>query len=270
VCLIGLFVLNMAIGPMVCIACLLGVTVLTHFTLTDALAPLISNLPQTLTVEEDIREEEKALATASSSFDSTHADTSGAAAYYDTEIAFGDEHEHDHDEHTDGDETDETHQVTGSRGVEGLPGTASAFSSLVKSLFHSKLQSEAASSGLTNAINKLSAPFSASNSNTPPTILSRWLHPEIYDDFIALRALLTNDDMAPEDEEPFQEYLPPELWLGKPTLWIPRDEAHVSRQEVAHSKGVLPVTDAGSRLTGKGRVAVDMARAPFDEPRMQL
>ena len=51
---------------------------------------------------------------------------------------------------------------------------------------------------------------------------------------------------------------------GASELWIPRDEARVSRQEVAHSSEVVPTTDRGAWLNEKGRMVIDLTEAPFE------
>ncbi|KFA72076.1 hypothetical protein S40288_02329 [Stachybotrys chartarum IBT 40288] len=276
-CLIGLFVINGAFGPMIMMILLLAFTVLVDFTLSDAIAPLVQNLPQTLPLEEEIREEEKQLAAAAATDVEPHTDDQPggtAASYYDTEQAFGDEsnamNQIDEEEEEDYDHTTD-HVVSGNRAIEGAGGITSVLGSMLKTTAQDRLQSEADASGLTSFFAKLSAFFTRPpDDTTPPSFMARWLHPEIHEDFLALRKMLPEGFAA--DDEPAQQgdYLPPELWLDKPTLWIPRDEARVSRQEVAHSKGVTPVTDRGAKLDVKGRVVVDLGQAPFKEPRIQL
>lgn len=62
-------------------------------------------------------------------------------------------------------------------------------------------------------------------------------------------------------------YLPPELWLPSPTIWIPEDEAGVSRQEVEHGSRYTPMTSSGAMVQYSGRIKVDFQRAPIDEVR---
>lgn len=72
----------------------------------------------------------------------------------------------------------------------------------------------------------------------------------------------------PEDHK-YCDYLPREMWAPKPTLWIPRDEARVSRQ-VAHTKKYTPISDRGASLDDKGRVVVLLDQAPLDVPKLIL
>jgi hypothetical protein len=61
------------------------------------------------------------------------------------------------------------------------------------------------------------------------------------------------------------------MWAPAPRLWLPRDEARVSRQEVAHSAGSLGASDEGCWLVenkkgrGMGRVECDFQKSPLHE-----
>lgn len=50
-----------------------------------------------------------------------------------------------------------------------------------------------------------------------------------------------------------------------PILWIPEDIAGVSKQEVAETSRVIPITDEGSRLDEKNKLVWDTegARPPI-------
>lgn len=52
-------------------------------------------------------------------------------------------------------------------------------------------------------------------------------------------------------------YSPPSMRKRSPRIWLPRDAAGVSRQEVAHTAKVVEVTDEGAWLDAKGGVSVD-------------
>jgi len=43
-----------------------------------------------------------------------------------------------------------------------------------------------------------------------------------------------------------------------PSLWIPKDPAGVSRQEVAHSGKVVMITDEGATLDERGALTLDL------------
>jgi hypothetical protein len=278
VCLLGLFALNSAFGPMALIILLLVVTFIVHKTLGEAIEPLVQSLPQTLALEEEIREEEKALAAAADGTSETNTSNPGGAAsdYYDTEQTFGESGAHieeeEYDEEAEESVNNDDHVVTGNRGVEGAGNLWSLISDFFVALAHSTMKSQAESSGLNRFLRKLglatsSDPHDAANS-APPPWLAKWLHPEVYEDFLALRALIPADataDDEPEQQRRRRDYMPPELWLPKPTLWIPRDEARVSRQEVAHTRPCVPISDLGARLDDRGRVAVDVEASPLED-----
>ncbi|KAL2787967.1 hypothetical protein BJX66DRAFT_268418 [Aspergillus keveii] len=64
ICMIGLFAIKSAIGPLIIMVLFTILTVLAHLSLNEALAPLTSFLPRTLDVEEEMqqaKEEEQAL-----------------------------------------------------------------------------------------------------------------------------------------------------------------------------------------------------------------
>lgn len=62
------------------------------------------------------------------------------------------------------------------------------------------------------------------------------------------------------------------MWAPAPKLWIPQDEARVSRQEVAHTTPSVFISDQGCRLVmrkrGNGRVVCNMEESPLHEPRV--
>ncbi|KAE8446486.1 hypothetical protein EG329_011949 [Mollisiaceae sp. DMI_Dod_QoI] len=53
-------------------------------------------------------------------------------------------------------------------------------------------------------------------------------------------------------------FSPPSMRKRSPRLWIPRDAAGVSVQEVAHSNKVIEMSDEGAWLDERGRLAVDL------------
>ncbi|KAL2196869.1 hypothetical protein P885DRAFT_69342 [Corynascus similis CBS 632.67] len=89
--------------------------------------------------------------------------------------------------------------------------------------------------------------------------VTRFLKPWIYADYAILRNLVPrglNLDPYPE-EVASAAYHPPSVTSTVPLLWVPRDAAGVSRQEVAHSSRVIPITDEGCELDDKGRLVWD-------------
>ncbi|KAG9254765.1 DUF221 domain-containing protein [Emericellopsis atlantica] len=259
-CLTGMFFLNSATGPGVLMAMLLVLTGLIHLSINQAISPLLQNLPQTLKLEEEIQEEErqKAEAARAQREDPSVAVNGAAASYFDEDEHFGDEDE-DLAGHSD---DDEVHEPSGTRAMEGSRTVRDTVGTFLKNYTNFKLNKEAQSMGFNLE----------RDPDAKPNIVTRWLNPHIHEDFIAIRKhLLTLPQELPEaGDDPRRSYHPPEMWTPKPILWIPEDDACVSRQEVAHTRKSTPISDQGARLEGGGRVRVEVEKAPFWQPRLIL
>jgi hypothetical protein len=90
-------------------------------------------------------------------------------------------------------------------------------------------------------------------------VLTRFLKPWIYADYTILRALVPRGlQLDPySDEVAANAYHPPSVTSGTPLLWIPSDAAGVSKQEVAHTSRVIPITDEGCELDENGKLVWD-------------
>ncbi|KAF9784872.1 hypothetical protein IL306_006391 [Fusarium sp. DS 682] len=271
ICMIGLFAINLAFPPMVLMLIFLIFTIIVHMSLRDSISPLLSNLPQTLALEEELQEQERAEAEAKlqAAAESGEANGGTAASYFDTEQNFGEE---EFEEAPTDDEDDQLHSgPQSSRAVEGAGGLRLIATEWIKSSTKEQLKKEVQESGVKKFLDKWILPDKRLNPDQPPSFIQRFFHPEIYEDFIALRKLIPFEELADADyagDEKLSNYWPPELWMPKPVLWIPRDEGRVSRQEVAHTRKITPITDVGASLNEKGLVMVDVEAAPF--PRMRL
>ena len=84
--------------------------------------------------------------------------------------------------------------------------------------------------------------------------LSKYLHHEKYRDLVP-------DDFAEiayvEDIEQ-HAYYDPAVSSKLPILWVPRDVAGVSREEVAHTSKITPITDEAAFFDDKGKITWDM------------
>ncbi|KAG4268706.1 hypothetical protein FPRO04_03795 [Fusarium proliferatum] len=271
ICMIGLFAINFAFPPMVLMLIFLIFTIIVHMSLRESISPLLQNLPQTLALEEELQEQERAEAEAKlqAAAESGEANGGTAASYFDTEQNFGEEEFEDTP--TD-DEDEQLHEgPQSSRAVEGAGGLRLMATEWIKSSTKEQLKKEVQESGVKKFLDKWILPAERSNPDQPPSFIQRFFHPEIYEDFIALRKLMPFEELPDADysgDEKLSNYWPPELWMQKPVLWIPRDEGRVSRQEVAHTRKITPITDVGASLDEKGLVVVDVEAAPF--PRMRL
>lgn len=276
ICLLGLFAINLSFIPVGLMALFLVFTGLVHFSLSDAIAPLLESLPQTLPIEEEIQEEDRAAAERAreqaSARTGDDAAIGTASSYYDPEQAFGEEDQRgqsDEEAEEEKDLEEDEDATANSRAIEGASDVRSALTDWIKTSTKAKLKETSSASSSGGFFGFLNFFKHDKYGDKPPSFLARWLHPEEYEDFVALRKSIPSDSLPkveyPEDHK-YQDYLPPELWLPKPSVWIPRDEARVSRQEVAHTRGVTPTSDHGAWLDEKGRVVVHLEQAPFEEP----
>jgi hypothetical protein len=94
-----------------------------------------------------------------------------------------------------------------------------------------------------------------------PSLIAKFLKPHIFSDYATLRRLVphdladANNLYTPEVEA--NAYYPPCISSGTPLLWLPRDPAGVSAQEIAHTSKVIPITDEGATLNDKGKIEWD-------------
>jgi len=110
--------------------------------------------------------------------------------------------------------------------------------------------------------------------NKKPNFLTKFLKPHIYSDYATLRRLVPHDMIdvnvmyTPEIER--DAYYPPTVARAVPLLWIPRDPAGVSQQEIAHTSKVIQITDEGATLDEKNKIVwdTDGTRPPIWEEKI--
>jgi hypothetical protein len=190
ICLIGLFAIATAIGPLILMIAFLVFTILFHLSLNAALDPLLYNLPKSLEAEE-----------------------------------------------------------------ESLISAAEALTPDADTKSNEKSTETAAT---------------ATVPHKKPNFITKFLHPHIYSDYATLRRLVpqTRIDVDNMYEENVAEnaYHPPSVTSEVPLLWIPRDEAGISRQEVTHSGKIIPITDEGCSLNEKNKLEWDAESATERPP----
>ena len=320
ICLIGLFGLQAAVGPVVMMIMFLVFTALVHVSLNDAVTPLLYNLPRTLALEdkdlakghEDLRDDARQEAAEAAAARPSSDDAGGLNAdYYNMEEGIGEGSaaanndnavdDFDADEHygLEDDPNDALHDgPVSTRGLAKLGGLdgagdlmglvtdwgrerlkksvkadvqeiktdARTFSMPAIYISPERVQRLPAwlSKRLPRSWTHPGEPAAASNGN----FILRWLQPQVYEDYTFLQKMMPMDEPPIEYPKDYwrRGYWPPEMWTPIPKLWIPRDVARVSRQEVAQTRAVLPITDHGAWLTAKGNVEADMDKAPFLEP----
>ncbi|OBT96739.1 hypothetical protein VE01_04090 [Pseudogymnoascus verrucosus] len=235
ICLIGLFGIQAAFGPLLMMLMLAIFTFLVQISLNDALGPLLYNLPRSLSVQglyDDLEEEEAPIV------------VEDLETQYDSDF-------------DPGEPNAVTHEELGTRGVavEGTKGYSKVAFRFLSASMQEKFSARAGSvSSFFQSIDFWSAWISPDGTNPKPNFLLKWLHPEVFHDFNALRGRIPTDlpdpDYTPELLR--EAYLQPSLnKINDPMLWIPADPAGVSRQEVEHSKGIIKITDQMSWLEEK-------------------
>ncbi|KAL7948616.1 DUF221 domain-containing protein [Trichoderma barbatum] len=103
----------------------------------------------------------------------------------------------------------------------------------------------------------------------------KFLQPWIYADYATLRELFLKEEHLSEpivyaDDVVAEAYLPPSVSSKTPILWIPLDPAGLSKQEIAASSKVIPITDEGAVLDEKNHITWDSegARPPIWEEKV--
>lgn len=248
ICLIGLFGLRGEGGPVFLTVVLLIFTVLVHFSLTEALGPLLFNLPKTLAFE---------------GHDQHPGD--GVQTKDDMEVVDLEKFENDFDferpETTAQDTVVHGEQTT--RAVEGGEAAVAFVSSSLKAVILSKIKTSIQVAGFDGWVGKVNfwTKLISPDPNIKPNFFIKWLHPEIYADYSILRQMIPPDAPEPVLPEDYarKAYYSPSMTALTPVLWIPRDSNGVSQQEVAHTGKVIHITDEGASLDEKtNRIIMDL------------
>jgi hypothetical protein len=107
-----------------------------------------------------------------------------------------------------------------------------------------------------------------------PNFLTKFLKPHVYSDYATLRKLVPHDivdaDNLYEEKVANDAYYPPSATSDIPLLWIPRDMAGISKQEVEHTSKFIPITDEGAILDENNKLIWDPegARPPLWQPKV--
>lgn len=103
----------------------------------------------------------------------------------------------------------------------------------------------------------------------PPNLFAKFFKPQVFADYATLRRLVPHNTLDPDSlyDEAVERnaYYPPSVISETPLLWIPRDEGGISRQEIAHTSKVIPITDEGCTIDDKNKLVWDQegARPPL-------
>lgn len=108
-----------------------------------------------------------------------------------------------------------------------------------------------------------------------PSILKKFLRPDIYTDYATMRRMVPRNfadadhlyDHNPEAER--NAFYHPSISSLPPMLWIPRDSVGCSRQEVRDTGKVIAITDTAASFDEKGNIVWDPTEeVPIAEPKM--
>ncbi len=245
ICLVGLFGLRGAAGPVILMIMLLVFTVLVHFSLTEALGPLLFNLPKTLAVDGHPGD--------------------GLPAKDDMEVVDLEKFENDFDfewPDTTGQDV-VVHGEQSTRAIEGAEASVAFVSSSLKAMILSKIKTSIKVEGFEGWVGQVDfwTKLISPDPNVKPNFFIKWLHPEVYADYTILRQMIPADAPDPVLPEDYarKAYYSPSMMTPAPVLWIPQDPGGVSRQEVAHTSKVIQVTDEGAYLDEKtNRIIMDL------------
>ena len=123
-----------------------------------------------------------------------------------------------------------------------------------------------ATNGVHASTNGLAAP------HQKPNMFKKWLRPDIFTDYQTMRRLVPQGfaDIVYEPEIERNAYYNPAITSTPQLLWIPKDAAGVSRQEVKHTSEVIPITDEGAYFDEKNKIVWDTetGRPPIYEEKI--
>lgn len=251
ICMAGLFGLRSAFGPLVMMFGLIILTALVHVSLNAALSPLLFNLPRTLAVEEELRR-------------------SGYGGLDDIpekeEIDLEDpDMQNPYDSDFDPSQFDDAAVIhepnPGTRGLRMAEGTdqlASVAGNGIITYLRIKYEKTPIPRFLSE-VDFWSTWITPDPKTEKPNFLLKWLHPEVFADYADLRTTLPKfPDFEYEEGATKDAFYPPSVRAKLPKLWIPRDPAGVSVQEVRHTGLVMGISDEGAWLDELNRLTMDV------------
>ncbi|KAI5362890.1 Putative calcium-dependent channel, 7TM region phosphate [Septoria linicola] len=104
-----------------------------------------------------------------------------------------------------------------------------------------------------------------------PNLFQKWLRPDIYTDYETMRRLVPKEiGIHYEQNVSENAFYNPAIASPTPLLWVPRDTLGVSKQEVAETSKVIPITDEGAFLDEKNKIVWDAedGRPPIYEEKI--
>lgn len=251
-CLMGLFVVKGAYFPMILMVMLLVFTYLVNFSLNKSLLPVLYAMPRTLAAEEELRKAGNHPWSAQNLEDmndepSPHDSLEDQTAGYDSDF-------------DPSDETNVSHGQQSSRGVEGADAAFDLGKNAISKFVRKKYDSTPIPSFI-SSIDFWTAWISPVPSEKPNFIL-KFLHPEVFADYHVLRSkipeAIANMNITYDESVLKDAYSPLSMRTKSPRIWIPKDAAGISKQEVDHCRKVIECSDIDAWLDEKNFVDVNL------------
>ncbi|KKZ65076.1 hypothetical protein EMCG_01316 [[Emmonsia] crescens] len=250
VCMMGLFAISGAIGPLIMMVFFTIFMILAHISLNDALRPLLSALPRTLEQAEKISDNDDDDDDDEEDDDEEEKDDAGqednASSSYD-------------------DATSEKPPASPASASNEIPSPISTSSKLKR-----KTQTTITLAEITRAGTSTETPaFPHQKPNVLRTILRKFAYfihsivePNVYIDYATLRKRVRQGTPVEyTDEVADNAYYPPSVWSPTPLLWVPRDAGGISRREVELTSRVTPITDEEAHLDERNKVRWDEVKS---------
>ncbi|KAI5286542.1 hypothetical protein KEM54_006694, partial [Ascosphaera aggregata] len=277
VCLIGLFAIEGAVGPLVMMALSLVVISLGHIALNEALGPLLEGLPKSLNEEEVVEAEED------DAYDNMST-ASGGGNIIQRAIRVAGRVSRKAPSKLPG----KKNEASCSHNTSFLGSTSNSFG--VTSPLRTGTESSTTVNCIPNQKQCATEPTSSLEQKRPSTrrggpirvetrrldmspeklitaprvsvcrFLEWFFKPNIYANPIFLSKKIRQDHPDPYDEKVINDaYFPPSVRSPHPLLWIPRDEGGVSSHEVRGTtqNGIINMTDDECHLNDKNKIIWD-------------
>ncbi|KAF2755311.1 DUF221-domain-containing protein [Pseudovirgaria hyperparasitica] len=92
-----------------------------------------------------------------------------------------------------------------------------------------------------------------------PNMLTKFLKPHIYNDYQTMRRMVPRSFVNVEYEPQIERdaFFHPAIRSEPMLIWIPRDPCGVSKQEIADTSKVIPITDEAAHLDDKNKIVWD-------------
>ena len=90
----------------------------------------------------------------------------------------------------------------------------------------------------------------------------KFFHPAVFADYHVLRSeipeAIANMEVTYDESVLKDAYSPPSMRNKSPRIWLPRDVAGISKQEIDHCRKVIECSDGDAWLGERGFVDVDL------------